>query len=187
MRAMLVLALLALPHGPAWAQSLRLKAGVTSTRLSEVVSPYAGGSALGWTVGGDLQVGSLLSVAPGLHLQQLAFSFTDNTGREDHVALRALQVPVTLGVGLDLKLVSLRVFAGPTVTVVRGVGTNDVGIVREDVRGTLLGGTYGVEGNLLLFSGFIARDRSFSTVFRGWTPYGEGALTVTKVGLGFRF
>lgn len=187
MRALLVLALLLTARLPASAQSLRLKAGVTSTKLLEVVSPYGGGAALGWTVGGDLQVGSLISVAPGAHLQQLTASFTDAEGREDHVGLRALQVPVTLGVGLDLKVVSLRLFAGPTLTFVRSVGDNDVGILEEDVRRTLLGGTYGVEGSLLVLNGFVARDRSFSAVFRGGVPYGGGALTVTKVGVGLRF
>lgn len=187
MRALLVLALLLTVHLPVTAQSLRLKAGVTSTKLFEVVSPYAGGSALGWTVGGDVQFGSIISVASGAHLQQLTFSFTDAQNRKDNVGLRALQVPVTLGVGLDLKLVSLRFFAGPTLTFVRSVGDNEVGVIAEDVRQTLLGGTYGVEGNLLFLSGFVAQDRSFSTVFRGRVPYGEGALTVTKAGVGIRF
>lgn len=187
MRTLLVPVLLLAAASPAFAQSIRLKAGVTSTTLSEVASPYAGGSALGWTVGGDVQFGSLLSVAPGAHLQQLTFSFTDAENREDNVGLRTLQVPVTLGVGLDLKVVSLRVFAGPTLTFVRSVGNNEVGLIAEDVRRTLLGGTYGVEGNLLFLSGFLARDRTFSSVFRGWVPYGEGALTVTKVGVGIRF
>lgn len=187
MRAMLVPALLLMVTSPAFAQSIRLKAGVTSTKLSEVGSPYAGGSALGWTLGGDVQFGSLVSVAPGAHLQQLTFSFTDAQDREDNVGLRTLQVPVTIGVGLDLKVVSLRVFAGPTLTFVRSVGNNEVGLIAEDMRSTLLGGTYGVEGNLLFFSGFLAQDRTFSTVFRGGVPYGEGALTVTKVGVGIRF
>lgn len=187
MRALLVLALLFAVHLPADAQSLRLKAGVTSARLHEVVNPYAGGSALGWTVGGDLQFGSTISVAPGAHWQQLTFAFTDAAGEEDNVGLRAIQLPVTVGVGLDLKLVSLRFFAGPTLTFVRSVGDNEVGIIADDMRRTLLGGTYGVEGNLLFINGFLAQDRSFSTVFRGWVPYGEGALTVTKVGVGVRF
>lgn len=190
MRTLLLLALVFLPQGAASAQSLRLKAGLTSTRLLETAAPYAGGSALGWTVGGDLQFGSLISVAPGAHLQQLAFTLLDGTtNREDNITLRAVQVPLTLGVGVDLKLVSLRAFAGPTLTFVRGVGDNDAGIRREDVRTPLLGGTVGLEGNVLFLSGFIARDRTISALFRGTTDYryGEGALTVTRIGLGLRF
>jgi hypothetical protein len=174
---------------PAAGQSIHLKAGATMTDITDLDAPYDGaGSGTGYTLGADLRFGKLITIQPGFHLQRLAFEMEDEANDlKDGVGLGSFQIPVTVGIGIDLKVVALRVFAGPALTVVTSVGDNDFAIEKSALHSTMFSGLIGVEGKVLFLDLFVSREAFFSDVFQDPAPSGTGKLGTTRFGIGFGF
>lgn len=188
-RIRLILLALLCSAPPLAAQNIRLSAGATFSSLKELNEGYDQSSgSTGYHFGGDLVFGKLLSIAPGIHWQSLAFDLTDEAAdKTDGISLSGIQVPLMVGLGLDLKVVKARVYAGPTVTFLTGVGDNDFGLTKDDFTSTAFGGQIGASVDILMFSVEVGQEFPFSDLFASESPYGKGKLGVTRVGIAFTF
>ena len=185
-RWLLVLSLLA--PSLAAAQQIRLNAGGTYAAPSDLSAPYSqSGGEVGYHFGGDIRFGQFFTVAPGLHWQQLRFSLKDDAGTSTGISLSGIQVPVLFGLGVDLKVVDARVQAGPTVTFLTSVGSNDLSLEKSDFKSTSFGGQIGVAVDILMVTIDLSYEFPFTQLFAAETPYGKGKLGVTRLGLGVKF
>jgi len=171
------------------AQQIQLGVGATLTQVSELTDGYDASSGdVGYTLGGNLRFGKVLSLSPGLYWQQLRFDFKDEqAGTSEVLGLTGFQVPVLVGLGLDLKVVAARIYAGPSVTFLTSVTDNQFGLEKAAFKSTSFGGQIGVSVDVLMLAIDVSQEIPFTDVFESATPYGAGKLGVTRVGLAFRF
>lgn len=188
-RTLLALSLILALPGAAAAQRVTLGATATFSSISELSEGYdASSGEVGWALGGNVRIGKTFFIAPGLWWQEVRFKLEDEqAGESDVMALRGFQVPVMVGLGFDLKVVGIDVYAGPTVTFLSKVGDNQFGLEKEAFKSTAFGGQIGAAVQVLFLTVLGSYEIPFTDVYDSDTPYGKGKLGVTRVGLGFRF
>lgn len=185
-RWLLAFALLA--PSVAAAQQIRLNAGATWADPSDLNSTYSQSSGdVGYHFGGDVRFGNLFTIAPGFHWQQLKFALKDDTGVSNTISLNGIQVPVLVGLGVDLKVVDARIQAGPTVTFLTGVGSGDLALAKSNFKSTTFGGQIGAAVDILMVTIDLSYEFPFTQVFESETPFGKGKLAVARLGLGVKF
>ena len=188
MKTRWLLALALLAPSLAAAQQIRLNAGGTYASPSDLSATWSqSGGEVGYHFGGDVRFGQFFTIAPGLHWQQLGFSLKDNAGASTGISLSGIQVPMMFGVGVDLKVVDARVQAGPTVTFLTSVGSNDLLLAKSDFKSTSFGGQIGAAVDILMVTIDLSYEYSFTQLFAVDTPYGSGKLGVARIGLGVKF
>ena len=141
---------------PASAKSMVLnpQAGVVGSNLTSDVTEIDDQARLGYQVGGQVRLGGKGYVAPGIFWQHSSLEATevdDATLDEvtDNLEVDAIQVPVHLGYnfakgnGMDTDVVGVRVFGGPTLTMVTDVDDNAFGVTKDDYESTVLGAQLG--------------------------------------------
>ena len=133
---------------------LNPQAGVIGSNLTSDATEIDDQARLGYAVGGQVRLGGRGYVAPGIfwqHSSLEATSVDDATLQEvtDDLEVDAIVVPVHVGYnlasgnGMDTKSSGLRVYGGPTVTMVTGVKNNAIGVTEDDYEGTVLGAQFG--------------------------------------------
>jgi hypothetical protein len=183
-----ILALALLAPSLAAAQQIRINAGGTYASPSDLSDTYSqSGGEVGYHFGGDVRFGQFFTIAPGFHWQQLRFSLKDDAGTSTGISLSGIQVPVLFGLGIDLKVVDARIQAGPTVTFLTSVGSNDLLLEKSDFKSTSFGGQIGAAVDVLMVTIDLSYEFPFTQLFSAETPYGKGKLGVTRVGLGVKF
>ena len=129
-------------------------AGMVGSNLTSDAAEIDDQARLGYSVGGQVRFGGRGYVAPGVFWQHSSLEATaidDATLQEvtDDLEVNALVVPVHVGYnlspgnGMNTGAVGLRVYGGPTVTMVTGVKDNAIGVTEDDYEGTVLGAQFG--------------------------------------------
>lgn len=179
--------LFALP-GAAAAQRITLGAGLSFSSVSDLSSAYDASSGdLGWMVGGNVRIGKTFFVAPGVWWGEDKFNLKQDGGESDGISLKGFNIPVVVGLGFDLKLLALDVYAGPTMRILTGVSGNRFDLVKDDFKSTSFGGQIGATVDVLFLTVMGTYEVPFSDLYESSDPYGGGKLGITRVGLGFRF
>jgi len=154
--SLFTLALVASFASPAAAKAvLNPQAGMTWTNYSfdDNESIDEDKARVGYAIGGTVRFGKALYFAPGAYYQQTSFEATATddltlTSVTDAVGVNAIHIPVYVGLMLGSGAESpaatgLRVYAGPTATIVTSVSDNDFDVVKDDYESTIWGGTIG--------------------------------------------
>lgn len=179
--------LFALP-GAAAAQRITLGAGLSFSSVSDLSSGYDASSGdMGWMLGGNVRIGKTFFVAPGVWWGEDKFNLKQDAGESDAISLKGFNIPVVVGLGFDLKLLALDVYAGPTMRILTGVSSNRFDLVKDDFKGTSFGGQIGATANILFLTVLASYEMPFSDLYDDAGTYGAGKLGVTRVGLGIRF
>jgi hypothetical protein len=183
-----ILLLLVLP-GAASAQRITLGAGLSFSSISSLSGDYDASSGdLGWMLGGNVRIGKTFFVAPGLWWGEDKFNLKDDQGNvSDGISLKGFQIPVMVGVGFDLKVLALDVYAGPTLKILTGVAENRFDLVKDDFKSTAFGGQVGATVEVLFLSILGSYEIPFTDLYHDAGTYGGGKLGVGRIGLGFHF
>ncbi len=171
----LALFALALAVTPAQARpKINAQAGATWTNLTSVGDlNLEDEGRLGYALGGQVRFGGNQYVAPGLFYQRTALeaSVADTIGIgdiTDVVGTNALYIPVHFGISLSPSpdQAGLRLYAGPSLTIVTSVADNDFGIVKDDYESTIFGGVLGVGADVSTLTLDLNYDIGLSNVFK---------------------
>lgn len=182
-----ILVLLALP-GAAAAQRVTLGAGLSFSSVSDLSSGYDASSGdLGWMLGGNVRIGKTLFVAPGFWWGENKFELKQDGGESDGISLKGFNIPVMVGLGFDLKLLALDVYAGPTLNILTGVSSNRFDLGKDDFKSTAFGGQIGATVDVLFLTLLGSYEIPFTDLYEDAGTYGSGKLGVGRIGLGFRF
>ncbi len=130
------------------------QAGVVGANLTSDAAEIDDQARLGYQVGGQVRLGGKGYVAPGVFFQHSSLEATevdDATLDEvtDNLEVNSVVVPVDLGYnfakgnGMDTDVVGVRVFGGPTLTMVTDVDENALGVSKDDYESTVLGARLG--------------------------------------------
>ena len=141
---------------PSHAKSMVInpQAGIIGSNLTSDVSEIDDEARLGYQVGGQVRLGGKGYVAPGLFWQHSSLEATeidDATLDEvtDNLEVDAVVVPVHVGYnfakgnGMETDVVGMRVYGGPTLTMVTDVDDNAFGVTKDDYESTVLGAQLG--------------------------------------------
>jgi hypothetical protein len=170
---LLAFAAVAVLATPAAAGSMVLnpQAGVTWSNYSfddnESINEENG--RVGYAIGGTVRIGSRIKVVPGLYYQSTGFeatgpsSITPGTVTDD-VGVKAFHLPVY--VSFDLTAGGLRAYAGPSVTMVTSVDSNDFGIEQDDFESAIYGGVLGAGLDFSLLTLDLNYEIGMSDVFK---------------------
>jgi len=179
--------LFALP-GAAAAQRITVGAGLSFSSVSDLSSDYNASSGdMGWMLGGNVRIGKTFFIAPGVWWGENKFDLKQDGGDSDGISLKGFNIPVVVGVGFDLKLLALDIYAGPSLNILTGVASNRFDLVKDDFKSTAFGGQVGATVDVLFLTLMGSYEIPFSDLYQGGEPYGGGKLGITRVGLGFRF
>ena len=182
-----ILFLLALP-GAAAAQRVTLGAGLSFSSVSDLSSGYDASSGdIGWMVGGNVRIGKTFFVAPGVWWGENKFELKQDGGESDGISLKGFNIPVVVGLGFDLKILALDVFAGPTLNILTGVSSNRFDLVKDDFKRTAFGGQIGATVDVLFLTLMGSYEIPFTDLYDSSDTYGSGKLGLGRLGLGFRF
>lgn len=130
------------------------QAGVIGSNMTSDTSEIDDEARLGYQVGGQVRLGGRGYVAPGVFWQHSSLEATeiDDATLEqvtDDLEVNSLVVPVHFGYHLSSgdpatnDALGVRVFGGPTMTMITKVGDNAFGIEKDDYEGTTLGAQLG--------------------------------------------
>src|SRR5262249_31588463 len=127
--------------------------------------------------GGNLRLGKMAYIAPGAYYQRTAIRHTDRTdvtvpAITDDVKVRSVQIPVLFGVGLmtptaGARSFGVRVFAGPSATIITGVDTNTFGLTKDDYRQTTWGGQFGAGVDISTLTVDASYEKGFNNELHG--------------------
>ncbi len=186
--AVLVLGALAPSDASALGPTISAQAGMTLSNYSfdegGVDVEYESGR-VGWAIGGNLQFGGKIYVAPGLYYQKTGFeaTATDDVTLEtvtDDVGVHALHLPVLVGYRFSFvpgtRSSGLRAYAGPSVTTVTSVDDNEFGIEKDDYVDTIFGGVIGVGFDLTRITFDLNYEIGGSEVFHEGDSVRENVL-----------
>jgi hypothetical protein len=128
---------------------------------------------VGYALGGTVRFGGALYLAPGVYYQQTGFEATATNDVTldtitESVGVSAFHIPVYVGLivgGTSASSPGLRVYAGPTATLVTSVADNDFGLVTDDYESTIWGGTIGAGFDLTAITFDLNYEIGLTDVF----------------------
>jgi outer membrane protein with beta-barrel domain len=121
---------------------------------------------VGWMLGANVRMGSMPYFSPGIYFQKTALEVTglDSLGVSDITdVIGATSVYVPLKVGVVLA--GLRIFAGPSLTIMTGVDSNDFGITKDDYKDTHTGLEAGLGFNIAIVTLDASYEKGLSDVY----------------------
>jgi len=166
LKILAALACAALTATTAQAQvALNPKVGISLSDMKDATADVNTKGRLGYQVGVDLRLGRMVYLQPGIHLQQTGLEQQVVGGITYNLDVRALHVPVLLGIQTGTSLTGFRVYGGPAVTLVQSVKDN-AGLITEDQLtdrrvGAMLGLGISVAGLTVDLSGEMGMTRFF--------------------------
>ncbi len=194
---LIALAAVAAFTAPASAKAvLNPQAGMTWTNYSfddnEAINEDA--ARVGYALGGTIRFGSALYFAPGLYYQQTGFeaTATDDLTLDtitESVGVNALHIPIYVGLivgGTSASSPGLRVYAGPTATIVTSVSDNDFDLEKDDYESTIWGGTIGAGFDLTAITFDLNYEIGLSDVFAN-DPVTNAKQNVLRGLVGIKF
>ena len=121
---------------------------------------------VGWMLGANVRMGSMPYFSPGVYFQKTAIEVTglDSLGVSDITdVIGATSVYIPLKVGVNLA--GLRIFAGPSLTIMTGVDSNDFGITKDDYKDTHTGLEAGLGFNIAIVTIDASYEKGLSDVY----------------------
>ena len=168
------------------------QAGVTFTHYTSDPNKITNSARVGYSLGGNLRLGGKLYVSPGAYYQRTSTQITEKDSLtlatiRDVVGVNAVYIPLKLGVNLSSNAASagsfgLRLYGGPSMTLVTSVSSNTLGLTKADYEGT----SYGLEAGAGLDLSALTLDLSYE---KGLSKVLQGSNTkqqVIRATLGFR-
>jgi hypothetical protein len=144
------------------------QAGLTTTHGTNDPGDITTHGRVGWLIGGNLRLGGKAYLSPGVYYQQTAFKLTQKdtvstNDVEDDIGVKSFYVPLRVGVNLSpspnsSSSVGLRLYGGPSLTIISSVADNTFGITKDDYKSTHAG----VEGGVGLDLSVLTFDVTYS-------------------------
>jgi hypothetical protein len=121
---------------------------------------------VGWMIGASARFGAMPYFSPGIYYQKTALEITGldsvSVGQiTDIVGATSIYVPLKVGVNLA----GIRLFAGPSLTIMTGVQDNDFGITKDDYKDTHTGLEAGIGFNIALVTIDVSYEKGLSDVY----------------------
>jgi hypothetical protein len=168
------------------------QAGITWTNLTSTDDlDITDKGRLGYALGGQARFGGRVYIAPGLFYQRTALeaSLIDTVGVgdiTDVVGTNAFYIPVHFGINLSPSpgQAGLRLYAGPSVTVVTSVGDNEFGAEKDDYESTIFGGVLGAGVDVSSLTLDLNYEVGLSTVLKADDKAKQNVLRAL---IGFRY
>jgi hypothetical protein len=168
------------------------QAGVTATHYTSDPDQITNSARVGYSLGGNLRLGGKLYVSPGAYYQRTSTQITQKDSVtfqdiKDAVGVNAVYVPLKLGVNLSSNAASagsfgLRLYGGPSMTMVTSVSSNTFGLTKADYEGT----SYGLEAGAGLDISAITIDLSYEKGLSKVLQASNTKQQVIRATFGFR-
>jgi hypothetical protein len=123
---------------------------------------------IGFEAGGRVRAGGRLYVEVGVFWSTAGADVTIPAGGGTTDDLRIQDVSVPVGIGVKLiksRPLALRIFGGVTPSFPTGVSDNDLGILKEDLKGTLWSGRAGLGFDFVVLSIDAGYDFGLGNIF----------------------
>ncbi len=180
---------------PAGAKSFVInpQGGVVGSNLSSDGSELDDRARLGYALGGQLRFGGKTYVAPGIFWQYTSLEApgVDAATLEsvtDDLEVASLQIPVHVGFNLGGNMTpgsfGLRLYGGPSVTMVTQVEDNAFLITKDDYESTIFGAQVGAGFDILALTFDANYEFGLTNVFKADEDTKQNAARAT-VGLKF--
>lgn len=168
------------------------QAGITWTNLTSTDDlDIKDEGRLGYALGGQVRFGGRAYIAPGLFYQRTALeaSLIDTVGVgdiTDVVGTNAFYIPVHFGISLSPSpgQAGLRLYVGPSVTIVTSVGDNEFGAEKDDYESTIFGGVLGAGVDISSLTLDLNYEIGLSTVLKADDNAKQNVLRAL---IGFRY
>lgn len=145
------------------------QAGLTTSHRTNDPGDITTHGRVGWLIGGNLRLGEKAYLSPGVYYQQTAFRLTQKdtlttNDIEDDIGVKSFYVPLRVGVNLAAGdanspgSVGLRLYGGPSLTIISSVADNTFGITKDDYKSTHAG----VEGGVGVDLAVLTLDVTYS-------------------------
>jgi len=121
-------------------------------------------TAAGFTAGGKLRFGRTFYVDGGFFWSWAGANVTSG-GESSSFYIGSVQIPVTIGYRIGLKLVAIRLFAGVLPGFVTNVST-DFDATKDDLVSTLWSGKFGAGLDVLIFAFDVSYLPGFTDIFK---------------------
>lgn len=165
--------------------------GVNATFLTENLTGITYSSSAGWQAGFSVQFGKMIHFQPGIFYKNSRKNLVLTvTGTSDEVKANHLNIPVLIGVKiLPLKVVVLRINAGPSFSYLLSVGENDLNLTKDDYKDTV----WGLQAGLGLDVLFLSFEISYEFGLTNYFEYEilenivSSKANILRVNLGVRF
>jgi len=165
--------------------------GVNSTFLTETLTGITYSSSVGWQAGMSVQFGKMIHFQPGIFYKNsrknlvLTVAGTSDEARANH-----LNIPALIGVKiLPLKVVDLRINAGPSFNYLLSVGENDLNLTKDDYKDIV----WGLQAGFGLDVLFLSFEISYEFGLTNYFEYDileniiSSKANIVRVNLGLRF
>jgi hypothetical protein len=154
--------------GAASAGSLHInpQLAITGTNQQTDQIQVSDKSKVGWMLGANMRFGGMPYFSPGLYFQKtsLEISGLDSLGVSDItdvIGATSIYLPLKVGVSV----IGIRVFAGPSLTIMTGVDDNAFGITKDDYKDTHTGLEAGLGFNISIISIDASYEKGLSAVY----------------------
>jgi hypothetical protein len=139
-------------------------------QIGLTLSDYTGdnieaSTAAGFTAGGKVRIGRTFYVDGGFFWSWAGANVRDPGGMSSNLYIGSVQIPVTIGYRIGLKVIAIRIFAGALPSFVTNVST-DFDVVKDDIQSTLWSGKFGAGIDILFLAVDIAYQPGFTDIFK---------------------
>lgn len=140
-------------------------------QIGLTLSDYSGddvsaSTAAGFSAGGKLRFGRTFYVDGGFFWSWAGANIQGVAGVANNFYIGSVQIPVTIGYRIGLKVVAIRIFAGVLPGFVTNVNDTDLGIVKDDLNSVLWSGKFGAGIDILFLAVDIAYQPGFTDIFK---------------------
>jgi len=165
--------------------------GANATFLTENLTGITYSSSAGWQAGLSVQFGKMIHFQPGIFYKNSRKNLVLTVaGTSDEVRANNLNIPALIGVKiLPLKVVDLRINAGPSFSYLLSVGENDLNLTKDDYKDVV----WGLQAGLGLDVLVLSFDISYEFGLTDYIQYeileniGTSKANILRVNLGLRF
>lgn len=123
-------------------------------------------SKVGYMIGANVRFGAMPYFSPGIYYQKTALEITLDSLNvseiTDVVGANSVYLPLKVGV----VLAGLRIFAGPSLTIMTSVEDNSLGITKDDYNDTHTGLEAGVGFNIAIVTLDFSYEMGLSDVYK---------------------
>ncbi len=151
---------------PLTAQTFEIVPQIGLTLTDYTGTDVDASTAAGFSAGGKVRVGRTFYVDGGFFWSWAGANVKDTGGTSNSFYIGSVQIPVTMGYRIGLKLVAIRIFGGVLPSFVTNVNDTDLGIVKDDLNSVLWSGKFGAGVDILFLAVDIAYQPGFTTIFK---------------------
>lgn len=164
--------------------TLNPKVGVSLSDMKDATEDVDTKGRLGYQVGVDLRLGTMLYLQPGFYFQQTGLEQQVTGGLTYNLDVRGIHIPVLLGLRAGTGLAGFRIVGGPALTLVQSVKDNAGLVTKDDLTERRLGAMLGVGVDVMGLTVDLTGEMGLTRFFEQGS---DAKLRTFRLSAGMRF